>query len=168
MARYLVSWWPRCRHNVLRGLHAAVRHHGQGQVLVRLHGGAQGGWQLAKFMAKILAAINLRVQGQLHALDTPRSPPAPSVWSRVATNEVLLYDVLYGEYFKSPGGETVSISTFHIEESKNPAQSATRQGRTLSWLAGTQTPRWCSCPTVQSTPRYTAPPWPGPPGYPSN
>ena len=73
---------------------------------------------LAKYMA-----INLRVQGQLHALDNPRSPPAPSVWSRVATNEVLLYDVLYGEYFKSPGGETLSISTFHIEESKNPCRA---------------------------------------------
>ena len=79
-------------------------------------------------------AINLRVQGQLHALDTPRSPPAPSVWSRVATNEVLLYDVLYGEYFKSPGRETVSISTFHIEESKNRTERDT--ARTNSFLVG--------------------------------
>ena len=63
-------------------------------------------------------------------------------------------------------GNNINIhSTF---KNLKTAQSATRRGRTLSWLAGTQTPRWCSCPTVLSTPRYTAPPSPGLPGYPSN
>ena len=162
---YLVSWWPRCRHNVLRGLHAAVRHHGQGQVLVRLHGGAQGGWQLAKFMAKILAAINL-------AGPTARAghPPVPARALRLVQGRhqrgAALRRPLRGVLQVARSGDRHSIN-IHIEESKT-RQSVTRRGRTLSWLAGTQTPRWCSCPTVQSTPRYTAPPSPGPPGYPSN
>ena len=45
------------------------------------------------------------LKGQLHAIDHPKPPNNPSVWSRVATNEVLLFDVLYGDYFKAPGNK---------------------------------------------------------------
>ena len=43
------------------------------------------------------------LRGQLQALDSRAARESPSVWSRVATSEVLLYDVLYGEYFPAVG-----------------------------------------------------------------
>ena len=58
----------------------------------------------AKFWCDYMTGL----KGQLHALDSPKTPNGPSVWTRVATNEVLLYDVLYGDYYKAPG----NLNTF--------------------------------------------------------
>ena len=58
-----------------------------------------GTTQKAKFWCDYMRGL----RGQLQATEaaTPREPS--SVWSRVATSEVLLYDVLYGEYFPAVG-----------------------------------------------------------------
>ena len=53
----------------------------------------------AKFWCDYMKGL----RGQLQALDSNRARESPSVWSRVATSEVLLYDVLYGEYFPAVG-----------------------------------------------------------------
>ena len=53
----------------------------------------------AKFWCDYMRGL----RGQLQALDSSKARESPSVWSRVATSEVLLYDVLYGEYFPAVG-----------------------------------------------------------------
>ena len=60
-----------------------------------------GTTQKAKFWCDYMTGL----RGQLEALNSSRAreTPAPSAWSRVATREVLLYDVLYGEYFPAVG-----------------------------------------------------------------
>ena len=54
------------------------------------------------------------LKGQLHAIDLPKDHHV-SVWSRVATNEVLLYDVLFGEYFKAPGNHVFTLNIAYIK-----------------------------------------------------
>ena len=58
-----------------------------------------GTTQKAKFWCDYMAGL----RGQLQALDSSKSRDSTSVWTRVATSEVLLYDVLYGEYFPAVG-----------------------------------------------------------------
>ena len=59
-------------------------------------------WSVVIMQASDWSVVIMQASDWLQALDTPPPPHNPSVWSRVATNEVLLYDVLYGEYFKEP------------------------------------------------------------------
>ena len=58
-----------------------------------------GTTQKAKFWCDYMTGL----RGQLQALEVTRTRESHSVWSRVATTEVLLYDVLYGEYFPAVG-----------------------------------------------------------------
>ena len=58
-----------------------------------------GTTQKAKFWCDYMTGL----RGQLEARDTTRPLRPESVWSRVTMNEVLLYDVLYGEYFRAAG-----------------------------------------------------------------
>ena len=58
-----------------------------------------GTTQKAKFWCDYMTGL----RGQLEAVNSSRAGGSPSVWSRVATREVLLYDVLYGEYFPAVG-----------------------------------------------------------------
>ena len=60
-----------------------------------------GTTQKAKFWCDYMTGL----RGQLQALplDPSKTRGSSSVWSRVATSEVLLYDVLYGEYFPAVG-----------------------------------------------------------------
>ena len=64
-----------------------------------------GATQKAKFWCDYMAGL----RGQLQALDSPRAPSKVSIWSRVNTNEVLLYDVLYGDYFRAAGQKSVLV-----------------------------------------------------------
>lgn len=77
------------------------------------------------------------LKGQLHAIDHPKPPNNPSVWSRVATNEVLLFDVLYGDYFKAPGNMKSQILKFKFICIKSKYITADRDtARTNSFLEG--------------------------------
>ena len=58
-----------------------------------------GTTQRAKFWCDYMTGL----RGQLQALDSSRTRQSVSIWSRVATSEVLLYDVLYREYFPAVG-----------------------------------------------------------------
>ena len=58
-----------------------------------------GTTQKAKFWCDYMTGL----RGELEARETSRPLQPASVWSRVSSNEVLLYDVLYGEYFRAPG-----------------------------------------------------------------
>ena len=69
-----------------------------------------GATQKAKFWCDYMAGL----RGQLQALDTPRAPSQASIWSRVNTNEVLLYDVLYGDYFRAAGQSVSHRNDFLI------------------------------------------------------
>ena len=77
------------------------------------------------------------------------------MWARVATNQVLLYDVLYGEYFKEPSELADRYFLFQeFVKYLNP-QAATQSESTHSWRTpGTQTPRSLHFPTDLSTHPY--------------
>ena len=58
-----------------------------------------GTTEKAKFWCDYMTGL----RGQLQALEVSRTRESPSVWCRVSSSEVLLYDVLYGEYFPAVG-----------------------------------------------------------------
>ena len=58
-----------------------------------------GTTEKAKFWCDYMTGL----RGQLQALEVSGTRESPSVWCRVSSSEVLLYDVLYGEYFPAVG-----------------------------------------------------------------
>ena len=58
-----------------------------------------GTTQKAKFWCDYMTGL----RGELEAQDTRNTIQQPSVWTRIPTNQVLLYDVLYGDFFRPVG-----------------------------------------------------------------
>ena len=117
----------------------------------------------AKFWCDYMTGL----RGQLQALETSGTRESHSVWSRVATSEVLLYDVLYGEYFPAVGNYSWPHHTdltwlqFYLEIFQREILSL----QTPSWLGLTRIPQRYGFLTVQSTVRYTGTRAPEHPGY---
>ena len=87
-----------------------------------------GTTQKAKFWCDYMTGL----RGQLEALDTTTPVRPASVWSRVTVNEVLLYDVLYGEYFRAVGNRQYQPSDLLINLCHTERETET----TNSFLTG--------------------------------
>merc|ERR1712024_425790 len=77
-----------------------------------------GTTQRAKFWCDYMTGL----RGQLQALDSSRTRQSVSIWSRVATSEVLLYDVLYREYFPAVERNPLTTNSFMVGSDPDPPE----------------------------------------------